>query len=70
MESTYTISRMIKEEKKFKMHGITPYATDVTFKKGFRPSDAIEEGKIFYKVKHKLYDYKGEMPVFPIGLAI
>lgn len=46
------------------------YATDVTFQQSYRPSGNIQEGKLYFSGKHKLYGYKVEVSVLPNGLAI
>ena len=46
------------------------YAVDVTFQHSFRPSGSMQEGKIYYSGKDKLYGIKVEMSVMPNGLAI
>ena len=46
------------------------YAVDVTFQQSFRPSGSINEGKIFFSGKHKLYGLKVEVSVLPNGLAM
>ena len=44
-------------------------AVDVTFQERNRPSGNMQEGKLYFSVKHKLYGYKIEVAVRPNGLA-
>ena len=62
----------VMESKKvgFKNYPVARYATDVTFQQSFRPSGSVEEGKLYYSGKHKLYGYKTEVSVLPNGLAL
>lgn len=46
------------------------YAIDVIFQQSYKPSECIQEGKVYFIGKHKLYVYKVEMFVLPVGLAI
>ncbi len=46
------------------------YAVDVTFQQSFRPSGSIEEGKLYFSGKQKLYGYKCEASVLPNGLCV
>ena len=54
----------------FKNYPMARYATDVTFQQSFRPSGSLEEGKLYFSGKHKLYGYKTEVSVLLNGLAI
>ncbi len=44
-------------------------AVVVTFQKSNRPSGNMQEAKIYFSGKHKLYGYKVEVAVGPNGLA-
>lgn len=46
------------------------YATDVTFQQSYRRCGSIQEGNVYFSGKHKLYGYKVEMSIIPVGLAI
>ena len=46
------------------------YSVDVTFQQSFPPSGAIQEGKLYFSGKHKLYGIKMEVSVLPNGQAI
>ena len=54
----------------FKNYPIARYATDVTFQQSFRRSGSVEEGKLYFSGKHKLYGNKSEMSVLPNALQI
>ena len=44
-------------------------AVDVTFQEVNRPSGNMQEGKVYFSGKHKLYGYKVEVAVRPNGTA-
>ena len=44
-------------------------AIDVTFQQANRPSGNMQEGKVYFSGKHKLYGYKVEVAVRPNGIA-
>ncbi len=49
-----------------------PYALeaiDVTFQEANRPTGNMQEGKVYFSGKHKLYRYKVQVAVRPNGLA-
>lgn len=46
------------------------YAADVTFQQPQRPSGSIQKGKVYLRGKQKLYGYRVEISVLPVGLAI
>lgn len=66
----YSMTSISRSNKLFKNHDCALYATDVTFWQSNRHSDSLGEGKRDYSDKHKLYDFKVEVTVLPIGLAV
>jgi len=66
----WTMRRVLNCGVAFKTHKYARYATDVTFQQANRPSGNMEEGKRYYSGKHKLYGYKVEVSVLPVGFAI
>ena len=64
------MGKLFQSNKLFKNHPCARYATDVTFQQANRPSGSLEEGKKYYSGKHKLYGYKVEVSVLPIGIAV
>ena len=46
------------------------YATNVTFQQSFRPSGAIQGGKIYFSGRHKLYGVNVKLSVLQNGLAV
>ena len=67
---TFDMASLQNSGRCFKNYPCARYATDVTFQQAYRPSGAMEEGKKFYSGKHKLYGYKVEVSVLPIGIAV
>lgn len=67
--SSYTVSKLKVSKSAFKSFPYARYATDVTFQQCFRPAGSMQEGKIFFSGKHKLYGLKVEVSVLPNGLA-
>ena len=59
-----------QSETKFSNFFEALYAVDVNFQQSFRPSGSIQEGKLHFSGKDKLYGLKTEVSVTPIGLAI
>lgn len=67
--SSYTVTKLKSTGNAFKNFPYARYATDVTFQQCFRPSGSMQEGKVFFSGKHKLYGLKVEVSVLPNGLA-
>ena len=67
---TFDMASLQNSGRCFKNYPCDRYATDVTFQQAYRPSGAMEEGKKFYSGKHKIYGYKVEVSVLPIGIAV
>lgn len=65
----YTMESMVDRQKTFKNYPYCRYAVDVTFQQSNRPSGTMEEGKLYYSGKHKLYGLKVEVAVLPNGMA-
>lgn len=70
MVSESTMSDFNATGKRFSNFPEALYAVDVTFQQSFRPSGSIQEGKLYFSGKHKLYGLKVEVAVLPNGLAI
>ena len=66
----YTMSKLSQSKKLFKNYPCARYAKDVTFQQANRPSGSLEEGKKYDSGKHKVYGYKVEVSVLPIGIAV
>lgn len=65
--------RMVDLQEKqtlFSAYPYARYATDVTFQQAYRPSGSLQEGKLYYSAKHKLYGFKVEVSVLPNGYAL
>ena len=54
----WKIKLMSRKKIGFKNYPIARYATDVTFQQSFRSSGSVEEGKLYFSGKHKLYGHK------------
>lgn len=61
---------MNNDSQRFRNFAEALYAVDVTFQQSFRPSGAIEEGKLYLSGKHKLYGLKVEVAVLPNGIGL
>ena len=60
----------IDESGKAFMHYLfAKFATDVTFQQANRSLGNHQEAKVFFSGKHKLYGYKCEVSVLPLGIA-
>lgn len=57
------------EDRVFSKSKYARYAVDVTIQQRNRPSGKVVERKLYFYVKHKLYEYKGEFSVILNGLA-
>lgn len=68
-EVRYPMDRMMKEQRIFKYHPYCRYAVDVTFQQTNRPSGNLQESKLYFSGKHKLYGFKTEVSVLPNGQA-
>lgn len=55
------------EHKCIKNLNYARYATYVTFQQSNPPSENMAEGKNYFSGKHKLYGYKVELSILPIG---
>lgn len=66
----WTISRMMKDGSVLSNFKFARYTTDVTFQQSNRPSGNMEEGKLYFGGKLKLYGFKTEVSVLPKGIAI
>jgi len=64
------MDQLSESNRRFTFHPYALYATVVTFQQTNRPSGNLQEAKVFYSGKHKLYGYKVEVSVLPIGIAI
>lgn len=65
-----TMARAVQQGKLFTEFPYCMYATDVTFQQTNRPSGNIQEAKLYFSGKHKLYGYKTEVSVGPRGYAV
>ena len=70
ISSEFSMSTLTDAQQKFRQFPEALYAVDVTFQQSYRPSGSLQEGKIFFSGKHKLYGIKVEVCVLPNGLAI
>ncbi len=66
----FKMSDLANEEQRFSNYPEAYYAVDVTFQQTFRPSGAIEEGKLYFSGTHKLYGVKIEVSVLPNSFAV
>lgn len=62
--------RLHQDRMRFKNFNGARYATDVTLQHSLRSSGSIEEGKLYFSGKYKLYGYKIEVSVLPNGLTL
>ena len=67
--SNGSMQSLIDEDACFNNHPYALEAVDVTFQQTNRPSGNMQEGKICFSGKHKLYVYKVEVCVLPTGIA-
>ena len=65
----YTMCALQEDKKDFKDFSFAIEAIDVAFQQSNRPSGNMQEGKVYFSGKHKLYGYKMEVAVRPNGLA-
>ena len=68
-EKQCSINYLNESEQLFEHFPFALEALDVTFQQSNRPSGNMQEGKVYYSGKHKLYGYKVEVCVRPNGLA-
>lgn len=69
-DSLFNFGELAQEGKNFRHFPFARYITDVTFQQANRPSGNMQEGKVFFSGKHKLYGFKVEVSVLANGLAI
>ena len=67
--SSGSMQSLIDKDACFKNHPYPLEAVDVTFQQTNRPSGNMQEGKIYFSGKHKLYGYTVEVCVLPTGIA-
>ena len=65
----FSLSDIEEKGKGFHHYPFAKYATDVTFQQSNRPLGNHQESKVYFSGKHKLYGYKCEVWVLPIGIA-
>ncbi len=70
IEGEEDLQRLYQNNILFKNFPCARYATDVRFQQSNRPSGTMQEGKVYYSGKHKLYGIKQEISVNASGLAI
>eukprot|EP00171_Calliarthron_tuberculosum_P021722 IDg21722t1 len=66
---TVTMEYCINNRHMFKNFLYALEAVDVTFQQANRPCGNMQEGKVYFSGKHKLYGFKVEVAVRPNGLA-
>ena len=66
----FPMAQMIRGKQTFHNFPAARYATDVTLQQSFRPSGSLQEGRLFFSGKHKLYGVKVEASVLPNGQCI
>lgn len=69
LAAEFTMHELNTYNQRFRYYPEALYAVDVTFQQSFRPSGAIQEGKLYFSGKHKLYGLKVEVSVLPTGIA-
>lgn len=69
VSSEYRMPKLCDDGTLFKDFEYAIEAIDVTFQQSNRPSGNIQEGKLYFSGKHKLYGFKVEVAVKPNGLA-
>ena len=67
---SYPMDKLMAPNKCFEHYFCARYAVDVTFQQSKCPSGSLQEGKKYFSGKHKLYGYKVEVCVLPIGIAV
>ena len=70
MLEKYSTKELNKADRGFSHVHFARYATDVTFQPSNRPTGNIDETKLYYSGKHKLYGLKTEVSVLPNGIAV
>ena len=64
-----TLASLRQERSLFSNFPYACEAIDVTFQHANRPSGNMQEGKVYFSGKHKLYGFKVEVAVRPNGMA-
>ena len=64
-----TMSALCEQETMFQSFPFALNEIDITFQEANRTSGNMQEGKVYFSGKHKLYGYKVEVAVRPNGLA-
>eukprot|EP00171_Calliarthron_tuberculosum_P021823 IDg21823t1 len=67
--NNFTMAHLREKKRTFKSCEFAVEAIDVTFQQANRPSGNMQEGKVYFSGKHKLYGYKVEVAVRSNGLA-
>ena len=70
LSNEFTMAKLRALDLKFEDFPEAYYAVDVTFQQSYRPSGSMQEGKLFFSGKHKLYGIKVEVSVLPNGIAL
>ena len=65
----FSLSDIEEKGKGFYHYPFAKYATDVTFQQSNRSLGNHQESKVYFSGKYKLYGYKCEVSVLPIGIA-
>ena len=68
-DERFSMNELNERGKLFKSFPFCLEAIDVIFQQANRPSGNMQEGKLYFSGKHKLYGYKAEVAVRPNGLA-
>eukprot|EP00171_Calliarthron_tuberculosum_P023745 IDg23745t1 len=66
---TVTMEYCVDTRQMFKNHVYALEVVDVKFQQANRPSGNMQEGKVYFSGKHKLYGFKVEVSERPNGLA-
>lgn len=59
-----------KYENLFRDYRYSKYATYVTFQQAFRFSGRVQEEKVYFSCRNKLYGFKIEVSILSNGLAV
>jgi len=63
--TVYPMEKMLEEQCNFKHFRFARCAIDVTFQQAYRPNGSMQEGKVYFSGKHKLYGFQMEASVLP-----
>lgn len=64
------MKRLVEEQRTFSIFSNARYATVVSSQQINRTSGHMQEGKVYFSGKHKLYGLKVDLSVLPVGRTV